>query len=157
MTPGRTASNILAQEKCNSHTWEANSRSASLEIPHLLWDSEGSLPYPQQPLSQINPAQTISLNIILPLTPRILGPKCFLFLSAFLTKIYFLLSSSLLFVLHDPPISSFLMPFFVGVMITNYETLEMRFSRRWRYLCCSPVLWTRGLAGRTSVSEEHTT
>jgi len=58
-----------------SPSWEANSHSASWEIPHLLWHIHNSLPQVPIP-SQMNPVHTFSppfpmihSNIILPAMP----------------------------------------------------------------------------------------
>jgi hypothetical protein len=73
----------------HSPSWEADRFTASQEIPHTLWEPEGSLPHSQVPatsnLDQLNPAHTstphflkIHRNIILQSMPG--SPQWSLFL-----------------------------------------------------------------------------
>ena len=86
---------LLTHSTERSPSWEANRFSASQEIPHILWNPEGSLPHSQVPATcpypepaRSSPYPTshllkIHLNIILPSTPG--SPKWF-FPSGFPTK-----------------------------------------------------------------------
>jgi hypothetical protein len=64
---------VLTYSNEQSPSWEANRFSASQEIPPILIEPEGSLPYSQVPANYPYPEPShflkIHLNIILPYTP----------------------------------------------------------------------------------------
>jgi hypothetical protein len=141
-----------------SPSWEADSSSASADIPRILWNTKvlyriHNSPPPVPILSQINPVHTSPLtslrpililsNIILPSTPR--SSKCILS-SGFLPKPCMHLLSHNACYMYRPSHSSWLEPGYV-VRITDHEVP--------RYVAFSILLLPRPSQAQISFSAPY--